>query len=233
MGQVCPGWPGGLCLQTGLQKRAGRFPQQWCNWSVWSGCFPPQGCQHPQMRGDKLLQVLAEVSPGWRPRWVPVEGFCGGFFFFSPLAAVAHSTPTSCSSIANWALTSSSRYPKRQCRRWRPARHPVPSPARVTSRDCSVLLGQGLATGCPWGWGTDELHVLLGQRYFIRWQSTSGARDDGRERLSCLSRLSPAAFPSASLGAAFLLSPPAATLGSPGLWGRSPISIPAKTLWLT
>lgn len=106
----------------------------------------PPGCQRPQMRGDKLLQVLAEVSPRWRPRRVPrSEGFCVSFSW--PLLPAQ---PSPRAPPSGWALTSSPRYPKRQCRHGgqRSILSPRPRPPpRVTSQDCSAPLGQGLAPG--------------------------------------------------------------------------------------
>lgn len=160
MGQDCPGGPGSLCCRAGLGGflSSGATPensprslcvtpslprgQQSSTVSV-EQVLSPRGCQRPWMGADKLLQVLAEVSPRWRPRQVPG---IRGILFLSLLAAVLCSTPTP-APPSGWALTSSSRYPKRQWCLWRPALHPVPSLARVTSRDCSALQGQGLALG--------------------------------------------------------------------------------------
>lgn len=67
----------------------------------------------------------------------------------------------------------------------------------VTSRDCSGLLGQGLAAGCPRGPAAEEPHLPLSWRL-----DCLGCGDGGREGLSCL--------PGLSAATALLQAPPAA-----------------------
>lgn len=108
--------------------------------------------------------------------------------FFLP-AAVPRSTLTPCSSIGLGSdfipQVSKETMPAR-----RPAQHPVPSsppPGHFPGLFCSARTRAG-----P---GDRERTSLTCQPYVVQRQSVSGARDDGRGRLSCPSGLSAAAFP--------------------------------------
>lgn len=152
----------------------GRAPQ---HRSVWSGRVPP-----PRTRGDKFLQVLAEVSPGWRPWRAPtIRGIL--CLVFSPLLPAQPPRP-------GWALTSPPAVQRDNAggggqRGILSPQHPPPR-GHFPGLFCSARTG----AGCPRGRTS-----LTCRRYFTRRQSRSGARDDGRERLSHLSGLSPGAFP--------------------------------------